>query len=93
MPDGVDLNTSFGGSAVAREELQESADVVGVDVRADDQVKPTSTLCNLRQVRRNEVLVGTRKASINKEVRTSGVNKEGIAVLGGVHFQSKHVSG
>lgn len=63
------------------------------DVRANDQVKPTSNVFKLRQVRRNEVLVGTRKASINKEVRTAGVSKEGITVLGRVHFQSKHVTG
>lgn len=93
MPDGVDLNASFGWSAVAREELQKAADVVGVDMRADDQVKPPPTLCKLRQVRSNEVLVGTRETSINEEVCTAGVNKEGIAVSGGVHFQSKHVSG
>jgi hypothetical protein len=93
VPYGIDFNASFGWSSVAREELDKAADVVSIDVRTHNQVEPSALLCKLRQVCRNEVLVRTREASINKEVRTAEVNKEGITILGGVHFQSKHVSG
>ena len=93
MPYGVDLDASCGRRAVKREELQKAANVVGVDVRADDQVEPTSGLCKLRQVRRNEVLVGAREASINEDVGAAGVNKECIAVLGRVDLQSQHARG
>jgi len=55
-------------------EIQEPADVVRVDVRADDQVKPTPCLCKLRQVRGNVVLVRTGKTSVNEEIPAAGIN-------------------